>query len=368
MRELFIALLMRRRRSEVELWPSQSDAAARAVDTHDDLVVSLPTSAGKTRVAELCILRALADGRRVVFVTPLRALSAQTEANLHRTFGPLGKTISTLYGSIGTSPFEADALKERDIVVATPEKLDFALRNDPTLIDDVGLVVLDEGHMIGVRDREVRYEVQIQRLLKRADADTRRIVCLSAILPSGQEFDDFVSWLRRDTPGDAVVSTWRPTRIRFGEVLWNGAHGRLQLRVGGEQPFVPQFVAAAVPPKGKRKKAFPKDQRELVLATAWRLVEDGKSVLIYCPQRRSVEPFAATIVDLHKRGVLCSVLTTDDEALSAALVIGAEWLGEGHAILQCLKLGVAIHHGALPTPFRKEMEKLLRDGVLMITV
>ena len=45
-------------------------------------------------------------------------------------------------------------------MVGTPEKLDFALRNDPSLIDDVGLVVLDEGHMIGLNEREINYEVQ----------------------------------------------------------------------------------------------------------------------------------------------------------------------------------------------------------------
>ncbi|WP_354201954.1 DEAD/DEAH box helicase [Bradyrhizobium sp. JR4.1] len=45
------------------------------------MVVSLPTSAGKTGIAELCILRCLAGGKRVVFVTPLRALSAQTETS-----------------------------------------------------------------------------------------------------------------------------------------------------------------------------------------------------------------------------------------------------------------------------------------------
>ena len=62
--------------------------------------------------------------------TPLRALSAQTETALQRTFCPLGKTISALYGSIGVSGFDEDAIRERDIVVATPEKLDFPLRND----------------------------------------------------------------------------------------------------------------------------------------------------------------------------------------------------------------------------------------------
>ena len=204
LRELFIALLQRRPKAEVDLWPSQVDAATRAVDQSDDLVVSLPTSAGKTRIAELCILRCLAGGKRVVFITPLRALSAQTETTLQRTFGPLGKTISALYGSIGVSGFDEDAIRERDIVVATPEKLDFALRNDPSLLDDVGLLVFDEGHMIGLNEREVRYEVQIQRLLRRPDAHERRIVCLSAILPDGDQLDDFAAWLRRDHPGGLI--------------------------------------------------------------------------------------------------------------------------------------------------------------------
>ena len=368
LRSLFIASLLKRRRAEIELWPSQIDAARRAVDVNDDLVVSLPTSAGKTRVAELCILRCLSERKRVVFVTPLRALSAQTEVTLQRTFGPLGKRISALYGSIGTSSFEEDALKARDIVVATPEKLDFALRNDPTIIDDVGLVVLDEGHMIGLGEREVRYEVQIQRLLKRDDADERRIVCLSAILPDGDQFDDFVSWIRRDKEGGAVTADWRPTRIRFGEVLWRGNHARLDLRVGDEKPFVPNFFGQRAPTSGKRKALFPRDQRELVLATAWRLVEDGQSVLIYCPIRSSVEPFAEAIVDLTSRGFLDSVLEVDQGKLASAIAIGREWLGDNHPILACLELGVAVHHGALPTPFRKEMERLLRDGVLKITV
>lgn len=124
LRELFIALLARRPKAEVDLWPSQTESAVRAVDQTDNLVVSLLTSAGKTRIAELSILRCLAGGRRVMFVTPLRALSAQTETTLQRTFGPLGNTISALYGSIGVSGLDEDVIHERDIVVATPEKLD----------------------------------------------------------------------------------------------------------------------------------------------------------------------------------------------------------------------------------------------------
>jgi superfamily II DNA/RNA helicase len=373
LRELFIALLQRRTKAEIDLWPSQTEAAARAVDQSDDLVVSLPTSAGKTRIAELCILRCLAAGKRVVFVTPLRALSAQTETTLQRTFGPLGKTISALYGSIGVSGFDEDAIRERDIVVATPEKLDFALRNDPSLLDDVGLLVFDEGHMIGPNEREVRYEVQIQRLLRRADAQGRRIICLSAILPDGDQLDDFAAWLRRDHPGGLIKNDWRPTRLRFGEVVWTSPTARLNLRVGDERPWVQRFLTGVAPPNGippkrRRTRLFPDDQRELCLATAWRLVDDGQTVLVFCPERRSVEPFADVIVDLNERGALRSLLEADPNVLNTAIALGEEWLGADSAILKCLRLGVALHHGALPTAYRKEVERLLRENVLKVTI
>lgn len=368
LRSIFIASLYRRGRSEIEFWPSQVDAAKRVLELDANLVLSLPTSAGKTRIAELCILACFSTGKRVVFVTPLRALSAQTEISLQRTFAPLGKTVSSLYGSIGASAADVDALRGRDIIVATPEKLDFALRSDPTLLDDVGLVVLDEGHMIGLNEREVRYEAQIQRLLRRPDAAARRIVCLSAILPEGEQLDDFVGWLTSDKPDGLIQNKWRPTRLRFGEINWKNGSARLDLSVGDEKPFVPKFFNASVPPVGKRRTPFPNNQRELCLATAWRLVEDGQTVLIFCPLRSSVEPFATAIVDLHSRGALVSVLDASPDALDSALAIGAEWLGVDHVLLQCLKLGVAVHHGALPSPYRKEVERLLQTGVLKVTI
>lgn len=368
LRATFIASLFKRRRSEIDLWPSQLRAAERVLDTRENLVLSLPTSAGKTRIAELCILACLAEGKRVVFVTPLRALSAQTEAGLERTFVPLGKTVSTLYGTTGVSSIDEDILRQRDIIVATPEKLDFALRNDPALLDDVGLVVLDEGHMIGVSDREVRYEIQVQRLLRRQDAADRRIICLSAILPDGAQVRDFVDWLTDDRPDGLIASEWRPTKLRFGEIIWKGDHARLNVIVGQEEPFVPRFLESFVPPIGRRTKPFPRTQQELGLAAAWRLVEEGQTVLIYCPEKRSVKSFAEAIIDLHNRGALRDVFEGDADQLRTALTIGEEWFDPNHPILKCLRIGVAIHHGSLPTPYRKEVERLLQRGTLKITV
>ena len=99
LRRRYIQRLRQGAKAAVELWPSQIQAAQRAIEPSDNLVVALPTGAGKTRVAELCILRAIAKERRVVYVTPLRALSAQIERDLANTFVPLGCSVSALYGS-----------------------------------------------------------------------------------------------------------------------------------------------------------------------------------------------------------------------------------------------------------------------------
>jgi len=368
LRQSYVQRLRAGKRSAIELWPSQLDAVRRAVEPTDDLVVALPTSAGKTRIAELCILRTLASDQRVVYVTPLRALSAQVERDLSETFAPLGFSVSSLYGSAGVESGDAETLREGKIVVSTPEKLDFALRNDNSIIDDVGLIVLDEGHMLGPNEREVRYEALVQRLLRRDDADGRRIVCLSALFPTPEEMSDLVAWIRQDDPGDPVHSMWRPTRQRFGVLRWMSNAARLDVKVEDENPFVPRFIEAADPPEESwRRKAFPSDKNELTLATAWRFVAQEKDVLIYCSLRKSVETLGRLILKCIEHEVLVP-LAAPNERIRNAMATGAEWLGEDHPAVQCLQHGVALHHGGLPRPFLTEVERLLRSGDCRLTV
>ncbi len=368
-RELFLASLFAKDLSQIELWPSQIGAAIRATDLTDDLVVSLPTSAGKTRIAEICALMSLSAGMRVLIITPLRALSAQTERSFRKTFGPLGFSVSSLYGASGMIPGDDDALRARNIVIATPEKLDFALRNDPSLIDDIGLIVLDEGHLIGSDDRELRYEFLVQRLLHRADADNRRIVYLSAILPEGEQLDDLTNWIRSDVAGTPVKSDWRPTRQRFGTLAWAGDGATLTFDLDNDGPFIHQFVEQrdAIRP---RRNPFPwtrQSNQELTLAAAWKFAEEDKRTLIFCTQRDNVESYAKKIVDLSRRGFLPSLLAYEAD-ISRAKMIGAEWLGVDHPAVQCLDIGVAVHHARLPTAFRREVERLLNEDVLTVTV
>lgn len=366
LRRLFIGELFSRRAAEVELWPSQVSAAHRAADVTDDLVVSLPTSAGKTRIAEIAALMALAAGRRVLIVTPLRALSAQTERSFKATFTPLGYSVSSLYGASGIAGTDEDALRQQDIVIATPEKLDFALRNDATIINDVGLIVLDEGHMIGPSEREIRYENLVQRLLRRADHGDRRIVCLSAILPEGDHLNDLTAWIRSGAEGSPIQSKWRPTRQRFGTLSWQGDSARLSFDLEADGPFIRHFVTET-PPIRPRRTPFPKDNKELTLAAAWKFSEQGKRTLVFCTQRDHVEGFAEAAIDLERRGFLPRLLE-DARPIQRAMAIGREWLGADHPAVRCLEIGVAVHHARLPGPFLREVESLLGSGVLRVTI
>ena len=359
----YIQSLLTIERPTVELWPSQLEAAQRATNPIDNLVVALPTSAGKTRIAELCILRALASNRRIVYVTPLRALSAQVERDLSQTFLRLGFSVSSLYSSVELDSGDAETLRQGHIVVSTPEKLSFALRNDASLIDDVGLIVLDEGHMLGPDEREVRYEVLVESLLRRQDAAKRRIVSLSALFPTPEEMAPFVEWIRQDASGEPIHSTWRPTRQRFGIIQWLDRAGaaRLDMAVEGQNSFIPRFVEPYLPPEGSlRKNAFPNNKNELTLAAAWQFLAQERRVFVYCPLRGSVETLGKLILTSIRQGVL-TPLKEPNQRVADAINTGTEWLGAGHPAVQCLQHGVALHHAGLPRPFLNEVEGLLRS-------
>lgn len=369
LRRDFIAQLSTRRPPHIELWPSQLTAASRAMDPADDLVIALPTSAGKTKIAELCILRALADEKRSVYVTPLRALSAQVERVLARTFVPLGATVTSLYGASGATSIDTESLGTAGIVVATPEKLDFALRQDPQVLDDVSLIIFDEGHMIGLGSREIRYEVLIQRLLRRSDASTRRIVCLSAMFnPDDPYFKDFGAWLRSDAPGDPVHVRWRPTRQRLATLDWNERSQTARLAfLEGEAAYVPRFLEGR-PAQKKRTKSFPADELEFCIAAANGFARDGHKILVYSPQRTQVEKLVREFRHMHKQGYLTDVVPPKPEQIADALAIGREWLGEKHPAVLGLEIGVGTHHGALPRPFLTAVEELLEAKHLPIVV
>jgi len=138
------------------------DQAAAAV------VIDMPTSGGKTLLAQFKMLQALnqfeADSGWVAYVAPTRALTAQITRRLRRDFSPLGINVEQLTGAVEIDSFEEDLLtgetgqKKFDVLVATPEKLQLVIRNKK-VSRPLALAVMDEAHNIGDDSRGLRIEL-----------------------------------------------------------------------------------------------------------------------------------------------------------------------------------------------------------------
>jgi Lhr-like helicase len=140
----------------------------------------------------------------------------------------------------------------------------------------------------------------------------------------------------------------------------------LSLDLAQNGPFIDRFVVQKKA-RGRETKPHPRKASHLTLFAAWEFAKQGKRTLIFSTQANWVESYGRSVVDLVDRGYLDSLL--DDQALIArALEVGREWLGDAHPAVTCLKVGVAIHHGRLPSPFLRELEILLAEGILKVIV
>lgn len=162
-------------------------------------VLHMPTGTGKTWLASLAVEHALARGQRAVVLVPLRAQAEELAADWE---GRLSGVVAVHGGRPG-SPRQARVL------ITTPERLDLLTRQWRRHWDwlpRVGLVVVDELHLLGEPGRGPRLEGALGRL--RRLNPLARILGLSATLGNAPEL---AAWLG----GVAHRSTWRPVPLRW---------------------------------------------------------------------------------------------------------------------------------------------------------
>jgi hypothetical protein len=339
----------------IELWRSQIAALHLALDQNNwGGVINLRTSAGKTRVAELAILRTLrADpAAKVLYLAPFRSLAFELERTFAKTLAPLGYVVSHLYGGSRFSGVDRELVDEGNITIATPEKARAMLRAAPDLFASVKLVVVDEGHLLGGNERNVRNELFLEHLRLLARQRSARILLLSAVLPNAE---DLAAWVGGSV--DALVkSNWKPSAERFGTLRWTRSGVSIEW-LGGERCFNPHFVAFKEVPKGKRStRMFPNSKTEAVAATAVRLAELGP-VLIFAGQARWVSSMArAVLVALGGDAPVHPWPETEWRLLAA---VCKEELGDNSFELAAARLGVICHSNKLPPQVRICTEKLL---------
>jgi ATP-dependent RNA helicase HelY len=171
--------------------------ACRAIESGDSVIVSAPTGAGKTLVAEFAIHLALARGTRIAYTTPLKALSNQKFADFTRAWG--SDEVGILTGDVKVNP-------RGRVLVMTTEILRNALYGSG--LDDLGFIVLDECHYMGDEGRGTVWE----EIIVAAPSDVP-LVALSATVANIKEIADWISLVHR--PIVAIYHPERPVPLSF---------------------------------------------------------------------------------------------------------------------------------------------------------
>ena len=356
-----------------ELWPSQIVALdAGLLDSQSSKVIRMPTSAGKTRVAELAIVDALVrePGARCVYVAPFRALVSEVEQTFAALLGDLGFRVSSILGTYESDEFERLLTEDADLIVVTPEKLDLLLRLKSDFLSHVRLIVLDEGHLINDLARGAKFELLLTRL--KLTLQVPRFLVLSAVVPD-QTLTDFANWLNAGDRG-IITSTWRPSVQRVAALEWGRTTGVLRYTGGNEDALLREFVPGIIRqrsfayenPDTQRinRRRFPDENNkgQIAAALAAEFADIG-SVLIFTPIPRNAVSVAKALayrLDLLKRTgepVPAYYRTPDTRSAQVA----AEWLGEDHDVTNLLRTGIAVHHGQLPNAVRAAIETDFRE-------
>lgn len=342
-----------------ELFQSQRKAIEKALQPHG-AVICLPTSSGKTRVAELAIFQCLIDspGAKVLYLAPFRSLAFEVEQTLEKAFEPCGFEVSHLYGGNQFGKVDKMMIQGASVLIATPEKAKAILRADEQTAAQIKLVVVDEGHLIDYTDRYIGHEMFLEELRRRIQINGGKIQLLSAVLPNPEHLAEWIG----GNPAHLIKDTWRPSSQRFGLLEFHSNSVSLEWK-----GIEPSFNSGFVKPIGQTNRAFPNCKREGVAATAVKLMAGG-SVLIYVPKANMVKTMAESVLkalELNNLGTFSWHSENDWESFLFSCV---ECFGENSDLERFAKQGVLCHFGNLPNEIKYFLEKLMRNDKPRIIV
>ncbi len=326
-------------------------------------VVSIPTSSGKTRIAEIAILDSLNRNEegKILYIAPFRSLAFEIENSFERILGNAGVRISHLYGGGLFNKLDEEVIGESNVIIATPEKAKALLRSREDILAEISLVIIDEGHLLGSDNRHTVNELFYEELRHFIHSNGGKFIILSAVLPNAE---DIAEWLNGD--GKAVVkSNWRPSDERLGLLQWTGDVVNLDWKNDDDAKrptFNNNFIVKEELPWKKRQikpKYFPSSDSEAVAATAHKLEAFG-TTLIFVGRRASV--FVQAKAYLHCLGInpLDHKWKNVDDWKAFELA-SIETYGPYNAWLTFAQKGIICHSADLQNDVRIPLERIMRS-------
>lgn len=306
--------------------PMQTGAIVVGLLQSNRFVACSPTASGKTLLALLKIVDNFEKTRlKAVYVVPLKALANEKFDELTERLAPFGMKVAI---STGDLDGDSESLAAFDVVIVTSEKMDSLLRHKTHWTKDIGLIILDEVHLIDDETRGPTLEVVITKMHVRQNV---KILALSATVPNSQEL---ANWLK----ANLYTSTYRSTKLVKGVAAGD----------------VLEFQDDQLPPVHLNHK---KPLETLIEIGLNNYGKEGQ-VLIFVGTRKTAETTARDIIKLVESKMKLEEKQKCFELARKALKALPVPTSQCKLLSECLASGVAFHHAGIEA----KQQKLIEQG------
>mmetsp|Transcript_4329 Transcript_4329/g.11207 ORF Transcript_4329/g.11207 Transcript_4329/m.11207 type:complete len:1117 (+) Transcript_4329:165-3515(+) len=349
--------------------PFQAQAVGY-IENEESVLVAAHTSAGKTAVAEYAIAKSLNNGQRVVYTSPIKALSNQKFRDLQEEFGDVG----LMTGDITINPTAT-------CLVMTTEILRSMLYRGSELVREVAWVIYDEVHYMRDSERGVVWEESIILLPHRV-----RFVFLSATIPNASQFADWICEIHHQ-PCHVVYTNYRPTPLQHyifpqsGDGLHLVVDERGKFREANFQKAMASLQSSSVDVASadallssgnakKRKRGSGRKKGGDQMTGLHRIIKlimarNLNPVIIFSFSKKDCERFALALnredyTDDVEKDLISQVYTNAIDSLGE----DDQKLPQVLALLPLLKRGIGVHHGGLLPILKELVEILFAEGLI----
>lgn len=343
---------------------------------HRSVVVSLPTSSGKTLIAEYKILQALNEfkerGGWIAYVVPTKALVNQTYIRLNSDLKDIGLKIEKASGVAEIDGFESYLIEnlgdntDFDVLVTTYEKLNLLIRQGlgTTERRPLVLTVVDEAHNIEEKQRGLNLELLLATI--KNDCREANYLLLTPDIPNASQIADWLGGERGKTI-NIEFDWWQPNERVIGAIKTKGRAGNYEIYLESLNTAKGTYkIGEAIPivhvENSKINLSRLNSKKKLASFTGSQLLDIKSPIIILAAGVDETYSIARYLTDN------CSSSFEHDDDIELLKKFIQTELGDDFPLISYLDKRIAIHSSALPDEIKQLIELLMAQGKLQALV